>query len=319
MPNTARTHQCYECGRITDSSRSMRGYALCETCWTSRTRICTECGERHMNYDMQGDLCYNCAERLARWDAKPVPFDGDVSELRSTRRFGIELETSECTDYRKLRDKISYGAKYDGSISGMEFVSPILQGDKGLWSTRGFCTRAKHMGFKVNSDCGYHVHIDVSGNTPLQQRHIACAYACTYAFWCRLVKQGRIGGTWCRALPWEPESMATTYRFPQFCDRQNRYTWFNVNSLERHGTFEIRLHEGTLDSRTVCNWVKAHLRFADFVQDMKFNQILAMFKVPERKMWRAVTNTWDDPALRRYYRRVALGKSLDTSRVRGRV
>jgi hypothetical protein len=189
----------------------------------------------------------------------------------------------------------------------MEFVSPILRGDQGLHMTRGFCTRAKHMGFDVDGDCGYHLHFDVSENTELQRRHISAAYAYTYPFWCRFVNSYRANDcTYCGVQSWSGDQMETTYRFDRFANRTERYTWFNIYSLGTHGTFEIRLHEGTLDSRRICNWAKAHTRFADFVQDMKFFQIRNMFNVGERAMWRAVTNTWNDPALRRYFRRVAM-------------
>jgi hypothetical protein len=252
-----------------------------------------------MGFDRSGDssMCYNCHYQQACWETEPIVFDGKITELKSSRRFGIELET---------RGKTAYGSKYDGSISGMEFISPILQGDKGLWATRGFCTRAKHMGFTIDSDCGYHLHIDVSGNTALQQRHIASAYAYTEGFWHSLVASYRAyDSSYCRPLDWPGDLMVTTYNFSRFCDNQDRYVWFNVHSLEKHGTFEIRLHEGTLDSKRITSWVKANLRFADFVQDMKFREIAAMFNVPQKHMTRAVANTWDDPALCRYFKKVA--------------
>jgi len=240
------------------------------------------------------------------WEAEPITFDEKITELKSSRRFGIELETEECPNHTALRGKTVYGSKYDGSISGMEFVSPILQGDKGLWATRGFCTRARHMGFTVDSDCGFHLHIDVSNNTNLQRRHIAMAYAYTQSFWHSLVASYRAyDSSYCRPLDWNGECMVTTYNMPRFCDNQERYIWFNVHSLESHGTFEIRLHEGTLDSKRICNWVKIHLRFADFVQDLKFRQIAAMFNVNGNQMAKAVMDTWCDPALRRYFQRVA--------------
>ena len=285
------------------------GYDVCPSCYTrSNCFVCSECHGSFMGYDRHdgSDLCYNCHYRAACWEAEPITFDGKITELKSSRRFGIELETEECPGHFSLRGKTAYGSKYDGSISGMEFVSPILQGDKGLWATRGFCTRAKNKGFKVDGDCGYHLHIDVSSNTDLQRRHIACAYAYTHSFWCSLVASHRAyDSSYCRPLDWDAERMVTTYNMQRFCDNQERYVWFNVHSLERHGTFEIRLHEGTLDSRRICNWVKANLRFADFVQDMKFREIASMFHVNGNQMVRAVMDTWDDPALRRYFKKVA--------------
>jgi len=47
----------------------------------------------------------------------------------------------------------------------------------------------------------------------------------------------------------------------------DRYHWLNLDSIDKHGTIEIRLHSSTLDANKVCNWVKAHLRFVDWVVD----------------------------------------------------
>lgn len=305
MPTlTTATVYCSECQRqVCGPLHNIRGYELCNNCYVrSNCFVCDECGGEFLGYDRCGSICYSCHHRLACWDTTPLQYDGKIRELKSNRRFGIELETSRCPEHHKLRKHTTYGSKFDGSIGGMEFISPILQGDRGLWATRGFCTRAKNKGFEVDSDCGYHLHIDVSDNTNIQRRHIACAYAYTESFWHSLVNNYRAYDcSYCRALRWEGDSMVTAYNFERFCDSQDRYQWFNVYSLGYHGTFEIRLHEGTLDSRLICNWVKAHLRFADFVQDMKFRQIKAMFHVPIAAMKQAVMNTWNDPALSKFY------------------
>ena len=302
---------CYLCNNSTPIAdiRNVRGYRVCGQCYQTRSFLCHACRERCFDFDRgseDSNMCYNCESRLFCWDAKPMTFNGKIKEIKSTRRFGVELETAECPGHTKLNGKTSYGSKYDGSISGMEFVSPILQGDQGLWATRGLCTRAKHMGFRVDDDCGYHLHLDVTNNTDLQIRHIASAYAYTHRFWCQLVKSYRAYDcNYCHPLTWTGDRMATEYHFREFCRDQNRYCWMNLQSFVRHGTIEIRLHEGTLDSKRICNWIKAHVRFADFVQDMKFHEIRNMFNVPERQMWRAVTNTWNDAGLKRYFRKVA--------------
>ena len=302
---------CIRCGRSCNStSPSYIAVRLCPDCYIAGEYFqCENCHNYYSGYDRSSDenLCRICHHNMTCWDAVPIVWDGNTTELKSSRRFGIELETSECPRHSSLRGKIVYGSKYDCSVSGMEFVSPILQGDRGLWATRGFCTRAKHKGFKVDSDCGFHLHIDVSNNTDLQRRHIACAYAYTQSFWHKLVNQYRAYDCeYCHRLAWCGSDMVTAYNFQRFCSDQSRYMWFNVYSLQRHGTFEIRLHEGTLDSKRITSWVKAHLRFADFVQDLKFRQIETMFCVSERQMWQNVTNTWNDLTLARYFRRVAL-------------
>jgi hypothetical protein len=308
IQTTAHCRRCNNLCNANDSRYLAVGY--CPDCYSYGDYFqCEHCHNHFSGYDRGAseNVCYNCHHAIVCWDATPVVWDGKTTELKSSRRFGIELETSECPSHTRLRGKTAYGSKFDCSVSGMEFVSPILQGDRGLWTTRGFCTRAKHKGFKVDSDCGFHLHLDVSNNTDLQRRHIACAYAHTQAFWHKLVNQYRAHDCdYCHSLDWGGPDMVTAYNFQRFCRNQPRYSWFNVYAFDQHGTFEIRLHEGTLDSKRICNWTKAHLRFADFVQDLKFRQIETMFCVSERQMWQNVTHTWADPTLSRYFRRVAL-------------
>jgi len=233
-------------------------------------------------------------------------------EMRSLRRFGVELETSRCFRASRLERKTVYGAKRDGSIDGLEFVSPILQGDAGLRATRGFCTRARHARFAVDASCGMHIHLDVSDNDQLQRRHIAAAYAVTQDLWSSLVDCRRLHNSYCRPLTWNYQDMSECRHFTDFCADASRYHWFNVAAADKFGTFEIRNHEGTLDGVRVCNWIKAHARFFDAVVDMKFHDIKARFTGTRAQVWRAVTDTWSDPALRRYWRKVKLQHACTT-------
>lgn len=236
----------------------------------------------------------------------------EAREMRSLRRFGVELETSRCFRASRLALKTVYGAKHDGSIDGLEFVSPILQGDAGLRATRGFCTRARHARFAVDSNCGMHIHLDVSGEDALQRRHIAAAYAATQGLWCSLVSPRRLHNTYCGPIPWNFQDMVACRDFQDRCEETSRYYWFNIAAAEKYRTFEIRNHEGTLDGVRVCNWIKAHARFFDAVADMKFHEIKVRFTGTQAQVWRAVTDTWNDPALRRYWRKVKISHAVTT-------
>lgn len=72
--------------------------------------------------------------------------------------FGIELET-----YNSGFGMMQVTGKGDGSIRGdgphTEFVSPILQGDKGIYFAAKMINSIREHGAGVNESTGFHVHI----------------------------------------------------------------------------------------------------------------------------------------------------------------
>ena len=75
--------------------------------------------------------------------------------------FGLEFEVDCCTNHRRLHGNTAFGAKYDGSVSGegMEFVSPILQGNKGIKELKQFLKFTEDNNWNSDETCGMHMHI----------------------------------------------------------------------------------------------------------------------------------------------------------------
>jgi hypothetical protein len=65
-----------------------------------------------------------------------------------------------------------------------------------------------------------------------------------------------------------------------------------------HRTFEIRLHSATLDGNKVCNWIKAHARFIDFVKDKTIDELREIFA---ENHFRVLDEIWDEADLTYYY------------------
>jgi hypothetical protein len=99
----------------------------------------------------------------------------------------------------------------------------------------------KQLNSRVNSTCGLHVHLDMRHVTTKQAKVIARRMA--------------------KALP-ALRSIVAPYRInSQYCSRNlsiknDRYAAINTESLKKHGTIEVRLHQGTLDFTKIANWIK---------------------------------------------------------------
>jgi hypothetical protein len=263
---------CSACGDtvpVDDSRNSDDGDTYCESCYWERYTTCDRCDQeidRENSYcSGDGTYCESCYPGEEWEDGYFTPSDC-FDEIRSRRRFGVELETSECGGYENLRDETSFGCKEDGSITGKEFVSPVLSSDDGLAEIRHFCRLARR--FDVDDSCGYHLHVDAENLDVTTLQRVALAYLRTEEIWQSFVPEARRENQYCQSIRWsasEVRAVESKDKFRYWASGQDRYQWFNVHSYPCHGSLEIRLHTGTLDSDKVCNWVKAHLRFVDWV------------------------------------------------------
>jgi len=244
------------------------------------------------------------------WESARFVSNGGWEDMGSFRRFGVELETSACPDYEDLRDITVFGAKHDGSIRGMEFVSPILSKDAGLKAIDDFCQKANHLGFQVDEDCGLHAHFDVSTESVEGLKSIAFAYHMTYAVWALFVPAERRKNHYCRPNDWKIEDLAKVHDFDDWRaflrTAGNRYKWFNLQAYNVHNTFEVRLHTATLNAEKICNWVKAHARFMDWAADKSFDEIGAQFGDVQfggdvDSQFAGFAEVWNDEKLTEFY------------------
>jgi hypothetical protein len=210
-----------------------------------------------------------------------------------------------------MKGKTCFGVKEDGSINGLEFYSPILSGDKGLAEVRKFCRLAKT--FAVDEDCGFHLHIDMRDTDSIQRKRIVYAYRLTFELWQHLVDEDRWDNCFCQGPYYSPEDIARADR-PESVSN-DRYEFINLRAFRTHSTYEMRGHQGTLDSKQICNWVKAHLRFVEYVKDFDLPELDKMFKSKKKakrtlrkifgttlsnyysKLWRKHAHLLDNEAL----------------------
>jgi len=254
------------------------------------------------------EVCRNCHTEYSTWVVGDFESNGDCEKVGSSRKFGLELETSECPDYMSLRGQTVWGAKTDCSVGGMEFTSPILQGDDGLASVQEFCAEARRMNFEVDSDCGMHLHIDMRGESDTALKSVAYAYLKTDAVWRLLVDSFRANDcSYCRRPQYNRTQLEEVDCFSDFCYEQDRYIAMNIAAYTKFHTYESRLYQGTLDATEICNWVKAHLRFTDWAKNKTFDEIDDAFRGSSASKWESLKAIFGDIDLNRYYGRIRRG------------
>ena len=309
---------CESCGdviRRNDCYTSDDGEDYCPDCYHEHFFHCSDCGNEFPQDDCStnsdGDEfcpdCYHGDEDCDGWDSGYFRPIGTYTELRSVRKFGVELETSSCDDYQDIQGETVFGCKEDGSITGKEFISPILYGDEGLDAIRAFCKLAR--GFDVDKNCGFHVHINVRDLTVSQLKAVAYAYHKTAEAWNSFVPSSRRTNYYCKRHSWKPENLArieTEEEWSNFISDSDdgagdRYHWVNLASYRRHRTVEIRVHSATLAPDKICNWVKAHTRFVDAVKDMSNSMIDRKFGIRPETQRKGLYQVWGDESLAEFY------------------
>jgi len=245
------------------------------------------------------------------WDPGVAPAAETYKRTITKRSFGIELETSRCPNYRSLRGQTIFGAKHDCSVSGMEFTSPILRGDEGLAAIEEFLLEAEQLEFEADSDCGYHLHIDMRGESLDVLKSVAYAYAKADSAWRMLVNTFRANDCcYCRRADFDRtrlERITDMEGMTYFCRDRERYSLCNLSAYSKFGSYEIRLYQGTLDAQEVCNWIRAHLRFVEWAKDKTFDEIDDAFRGSGASRWESLKAIFGDIELNRYYGRVRRG------------
>ena len=264
---------------------------LCSDCYHERYFTCDDCScETHID-DCHGidwgSVCAECYNNhhCEEWD-QDFSWSGcnEFDKIGSSRKFGIELEISECDGYKDWAKFDGWGAKTDGSVDdGMEFVSPPMYGNDGYNSVTNFCGRLNDNGCDVNSDCGFHLHIDLTDCNDNQLKSIALAYHYTREFWNQCVSEERRDTYYAQLSSnsqhwsldhWNRDKILGSRNVPS---ANGRYVWCNWQAYHAHKTVEIRSHEPTTDAKTVLNWVKAHTRFVDYVKTLTVGNVTRIF------------------------------------------
>ncbi len=173
---------------------------------------------------------------------------------------GIACETPRST--HETAD--NWKAVYDGSVSnGAEVVSPILNPAR-LNEAHKVTKALKNAGARVDRATGFHVHIGVNafgewgnGGEDNLARFVLNWYAVHGAI-AALVAPSRLNNRYCSILDRRYAEAQANFTANQNRGAMNgnRYTSLNLESMHRHGTVEIRLHQGTLNGVKAIAWAQ---------------------------------------------------------------
>lgn len=231
-------------------------------------------------------LCRSCEREYNRQRRAARPRTGSRvpgmtrAALGIARSFGVELECilpSHVTRAQVISalqdaglpaaDRASgtsyWSVKGDGSLTGgngLEIVSPPLAGEAGEDAVRVACRALRGLGATVNRSCGTHVHHDVNDLTVDEIKSAATSWFNNQDLIDGLVSPSRRADAngYCRRLT--SDDMARINAVRDLSQMRSvyldRYRTLNLTSYGRHGTLEVRQHQGTLDAEKIISWLR---------------------------------------------------------------
>jgi len=204
---------------------------------------------------------------------RPTSCPATSFDVLDARCFGVEIETAHSPDYNEFEGS-AFGAKDDCSVTGKEFYSAILNGDSGLAAVREFCDKANAMGYRVNGDCGLHVHVDMRGEDSNGMKAIALAFLLCECAFQLLVKRARVESWYCK-----PHRKTTIGQinavddWSYFADCSEKMMWINFSAYANHTTFENRLHQGTLDADEIIAWIAINVNLVNWASKVGWRKV----------------------------------------------
>ena len=236
------------------------------------------------------------------WDSTGITSDTMFTETYGMPyTFGVEMET--CDGYLDYTSKYNLKCVDDGSIEAQEYVTGILQGNKGMIELDNIC-QALSSHCYVDKTCGVHVHI---GGANFNRRFAILSIMLgqmmqTQLF--RIQPKSRRTNTYCKEIPEKYRDLRTINKkeFPftykrmlrllseyiagstdgfnaNNCKKSSnpgghysstRYKWLNLNNFsyrDRGETIEFRQHSGSLDYHKIRKWLLFCMSFVKFVEN----------------------------------------------------
>ena len=223
------------------------------------------------------------------------------------RRFGIEMEfstnkssyeiaTALATKGLEIQNVGGYGhssghlweLKTDSSAShpnhgrGYELASRILEGDQGLkevdWYAKALNNLRNEHDFKVNRQCGIHLHVDVSDFTEQQFRNLIRLVMYFEPVIFGINPPSRKGNRYCKAIQGQQrfEELAgmhgdlTPEQVRQSLEvvARDRYFGLNVTKYMTQGRIEFRYGAASLNPKKILGWVSVLLAIVEKAKSM---------------------------------------------------
>lgn len=240
-----------------------------------RYHVTCEHGETATVYNYQAAwresrrMNVHCAQCAATASSRPnraarrAPAAGQ--RMGDRRRFGVEFEffgirRSIVESWLQDSGLRASGWKVVSDCSvhgeGLELVSPPLSGPTASEQVRTALAWLNENGARVDRTCGTHVHLDLADVGIEGMKRFAKSYVANQELIDWLVAPSRRQNSgYCR-----PYSSYDIAALEQVVDRYSvtrvqRYLTVNVQAFGRHGTVEVRQHQGTLNATKILTWI----------------------------------------------------------------
>tara|TARA_B110000503_G_scaffold132797_1_gene209257 strand:- start:5807 stop:6916 length:1110 start_codon:yes stop_codon:yes gene_type:complete len=189
-----------------------------------------------------------------------------TSAARALHAAGIACEDNGYNHSTRPTWKVVYDGSLSSRTGSCEVVSPILSGTDGLTEVRTVMAVLRTAGARINESCGMHIHIGVDTLSQAHQTRIIRAYGKWSWAFTGFVLPRRVNNRWAQLrTPAGTERLAsdweTSSNMRNTASRHDRYYAFNVHAFQRHGTFEMRAHHGSLNGMNASAWVALHTAF----------------------------------------------------------
>jgi len=173
--------------------------------------------------------------------------------------FGSWTGTRRPESYWTLTTDGSVRSTGTGCASGLEFVSPILRDEDGYSQVIKVMDALASAGATVDRSCGMHVHHDADGLSGEEIASVFEFYTNRQDAIDKLVSPSR-RGTRSYTGPFESgelrnitDSFRSSRTAPEYAPR---YRHVNAQAFRKHGTIEIRQHQGSVNGEKAVAWIK---------------------------------------------------------------
>jgi hypothetical protein len=310
---------CDECSEYNDYSITRRGcngtLRYCENCWDDIFFSCDNCGSTYNRDDAHtccdddircGECCYECnPQEENSVDISDYYREYSTEKTNCTRgkrmfAFEVECNFKNTTSVNNIYDDtklLDLGIEHDGSLGsrGVELITPVLAGTKGLNYLKHFCKQLKENEFSVDSACGLHIHIDgkdFKGNNDVSLQNLkklALFYLEFENVVMSFIPESRRKNRYCLPISesfttkqilncYDLESFETLWYKETDKSRKEhrkskkyddtRYAGINFHSLLANGHLEIRYHTGTVNYEKMMNWAKLHICIMNSIKEL---------------------------------------------------
>lgn len=213
-----------------------------------------------------------------------IEFEHVGPEVEYFDDYDSDCGCDDCSSYRENSQNISpYNSDLlnlgvmstDSSVEpladedgdGNEFKSFPANGDLLLKNIHLITRYLKDAGGVVNRTCGLHVHIDMRDIKKVKRARIIKAWMALESVFTGMVSDSRVDGEYTRYLAKYAKEKGD--RAHIFNERGGRSS-LNASAIRKHGTFEFRLHQGSLNAIKIKNWCLLLLSFVETFKDVSF-------------------------------------------------